>query len=115
MNEDINPLSSLSSHLLGSADGTQKRKRDEEAPSCDVDIYDFSFDDDEIELYHGGYASAGDVADPYEAFVRPLSFEDQHRAQACWDCDEHSDRIICSVRAGIGGSSVEILKKHMWR
>ena len=51
----------------------------------------------------------------YEFLVRPLTQEERRRAVAAWDCDEHSERIAATLPAGAGGSTVNILDKHIWR
>ena len=56
-----------------------------------------------------------DNDDPYERLVRLLSAEDRARARVAWDCHEHSKKVAVSLAAGAGGSTVDILDKHIWR
>jgi Ulp1 family protease len=44
-----------------------------------------------------------------------LTTEEENIVRAAWDVPEDSQRIAVSLRAGAGGSSVDILDKHIFR
>jgi len=49
------------------------------------------------------------------ALRRPLTTEEEATVQAAWRHGDHDNNVVCSLAAGAGGSSVDILGKHFGR
>ena len=56
---------------------------------------------------------AGDL--PPGALRRPLTDAEQAMVAAAWNHNDESETVVCSLPAGAGGSSVDILGKHFGR
>jgi len=59
--------------------------------------------------------SSGTGAKELELFMRPLSLTDSSRARTSWNSSELSERVAVTQANGFGGSSVDILEKHLRR
>ena len=72
--------------------------------------------------------SASDVAEPdaappsplaanaaIEHMAAPLTTEEDAAVDAAWSHGDGDDNVVCSLAAGAGGSSVDILGKHFGR
>ena len=44
-----------------------------------------------------------------------LSAADELRVHSAWSCPKDSERVQCAVAAGVNGSYVSLLDKHLFR